>query len=144
MAVAGKWHFSKEVVMAYRQRSGSIMHQADILELYIMELMQLQDVLSVGKLYNRSLTRFATPLRYVFENRNRLSEPKYQKYVESCASYPNDLLAEYANYDTLPLSQKCGIRLRIFRAQFLLKSLGLLMLFVRAFRKFKRILFHNK
>lgn len=138
MAVAGKWHFSKEVVMAYRQRSGSIMHQADILELYIMELMQLQDVLSVGKLYNQSLTRFAPPLRYVFKHRTRLSEPKYQKYVESCASYPNDILAEYAGFDEFPLSKKSKILLRILWSQFLLKSLRLFMFPKRVYRKLRK------
>ena len=140
MAVNGKLRYCDEVVMAYRQRSGSIMHESDPLELSIMELMLLQDVLSVGKLYAQTLVRFAIPLLYVFQNREKLKDPKYQKYLENCASYPHDVLAEYASYDQLPLQQKVRIRLRLEMAQVLKKIVSVLVLPWRLCKKIERII----
>ena len=49
LAVSGKWKYTRELVFAYRQRGGSIMHQADPVELAISELMIFQDVLCKKK-----------------------------------------------------------------------------------------------
>lgn len=140
LAVAGKWRYRDETVMAYRQRSGSIMHESDPLELSIMELMLMQDTYCVGKLYGQTLARFGRPLLYVFRNRAGLQEPKYQKYLENCAQYPHDILAEYASYDRLPLLGKTRVLLRLATALTLQKLLKILALPWRLCKKIKRTL----
>jgi len=116
LAIAGKWHQTDDLVMGYRQRDGSIMHTADRLELNILELMLLQDVCRDKKLYFQSLSRFKGPLIYAFKNRAKLSEPRYTKYLDSCAQYPNDILADYLHYDELRALEKCKIWARMICA----------------------------
>lgn len=141
LAVDGKWHYTADVTMAYRQRSGSIMHESDAMELDLMELMLMQDTLQVGKLYWQSLARFCKPLWRVFQNRSRLSDPKYSKYVENCAQYPHDILAEYAGYDQMPRQKQIKILLRLVLAKVLRWAVLLVLPFRRAWRKLGRKVF---
>lgn len=95
LAQIGKWKFSEKVTLAYRQREKSIQHDADLVELAILEAMIYQDILNYnGKCIMKlaTLSRFYRPMRYLEKNKNKLNEPKYSKYIESCAKYDNDIL----------------------------------------------------
>lgn len=117
LAVSGKWQYTQQLVFAYRQRSGSIMHEADPVELAVSELMIFQDVLQKKKLYLASLARFSAPLLYLFQNRNRLQDTKYQKYMENCRLYEHNVLQTLMDYDTLPGYQRLGLRLWLLIAK---------------------------
>lgn len=117
LAVCGKWQYTQQLVFAYRQRSGSIMHEADPVELAVSELMIFQDVLCKKKLYLASLARFANPLICLFQNRNRLGDAKYQKYMDNCRLYEHNVLQTLSDYDTLPGHKRLGLRLWLFTAK---------------------------
>lgn len=140
LAVSGKWHYAKDLVMAYRQRSGSIMHESDRLELCAMELMLLQDTLQVGKLYYQTLSRFANPLQFVFRNRKRLKEPKYAKYLENCVQYPHDLLGELANYSALSWSKRQKLFWLVVLARCCKVPSSVFLFTVRVYRKLTKII----
>ena len=144
LALSGKWKYARDVVIGYRQRGGSIMHKSDELELSIMELMLMQDLHRDGKLYLQSLSRFSKPLRYVFRNRQNLTQPKYEKYLENCAQYPNDILGEILNYDRLPLLKKCKVLLRVFLSVIMKGVFKCVMLGIRVCRKLYKILTGKK
>ena len=93
---AGKSYAFKEIMFAYRQRERSIMHEADMLELSILELMIMQDVLEVGGYRKSSFSRFSRPLNYVLEHQEELDNIKYDKYIQSGMTYPNPKMAGQA------------------------------------------------
>ena len=130
LAITGKWKYTADITMAYRQRSGSIMHESDMLE-----LMLFQDVRQRKKLYLQSLARFADPLRKAFLNRAQLSDPKYAKYLESCAQYPHDILAEYIAYDSQPWHKRAKTHCRLIAASFMKKIASMFLLFRKAWQK---------
>lgn len=107
----GKSAYLPGVTFGYRQRDKSIMHEADSMELMILELMLFQDILNQGGYAFSSLSRFLRPLRGVFRRREELKNPKYGKYMENCAGYPHNLLGELAGYDEKGPWQKLKIRL---------------------------------
>lgn len=106
LAFSGKWKCEKTIMFAYRQRSGSIMHTANPLQNYVVELMIFQDVLCKGFLYHQSLAKYGKSLRYVFQHREELKEEKYQKYLLNCKKYENNILDKIYNYDNLSKSEK--------------------------------------
>lgn len=144
LAITGKWKYTADITMAYRQRSGSIMHESDTLELCLLELLLFQDVLQYGKLYLQSLARFAIPLRKVFLNRSLLTEQKYTKYLENSAQYPHDILSEYTAYDSRPWYKKIKTRCRLILAGILRKIVEIALPFRRAWRKIGRHVFGEK
>jgi len=117
LAVSGKWKYASQTVFAYRQRSGSIMHEADPAELAVSELMIFQDVLCRKTLYLASLARFANPLIYLYKHRSRLGDTKYQKYLENCRQYGHNVLQALSEYDSMPGHKRLGLRLWIFLAK---------------------------
>lgn len=110
LVFSGKWKCEKKIMFAYRQRSGSIMHTANPLQNYIIEVMIFQDVLCKGLLYYQSLTKYGKALRYVFKHREELKEEKYQKYLLSCQKYDHDILGKIYKYDSLDGIEKIQIK----------------------------------
>lgn len=143
LAITGKWKYTADVTMAYRQRSGSIMHESDTLELNLLELLLFQDVLQRGKLYLQSLARFAIPLKRVFLNRSLLTEQKYAKYLENSRQYPHDILAEYCVYDSQPWYKKAKTRCRLALAGVVRRIVMIALRFRRAWQKIGRHVFGN-
>lgn len=141
LAISGKWHYTKDLVMGYRQRGGSIMHESDKLELYIMELMLMQDVCRDQKMCFQTLARFSEPLCYVFKNRKRLTESKYAKYLENCAQYPNDILSENLHYEQLPWHQKGKVWLRVCLSVALKGIFKAVLFGIRVYRKLYKMVF---
>lgn len=109
LAVSGKWKYDPRMVFAYRQRSSSIMHTADQMEFRLSELMILQDVLCKGKLYTQSMAHYAKSLRYVFHNREKLGEARYQKYIENCKQYEHNVIGQICEFDRGGLGKKMVI-----------------------------------
>ncbi len=98
----------------YRQHDSSIMHEADVMELSILELMLYQDILNSGQYAICSLSRFMKPLNYVYKHRNELLNRKYDKYLSNCKLYPNNILKEILEVEVLPLRKKYALKMRAF------------------------------
>lgn len=140
LLVSGKWYYAKDLVIGYRQRGGSIMHEADRLELYVLELMLMQDVLEAGKMPIQTRIRYARPMRYVFWHRERLSNPKYAKYLENCAQYPKNILGEIAGYDQASFLKKIKTLLKISIASLMRVVLVAMIYGIRVIRKIRKII----
>ena len=95
----GKVKHMDLVGFAYRQRDKSIVHEADKMELAILELLLYQDVLNSGGFRISSLSRFSKPLDFVYKNREFLKNTKYEKYKEIGRKKGNDILSEMKELD---------------------------------------------
>lgn len=138
LACAGAWHYDSKIQFAYRQRDKSIMHEADVLELNILEVMLLQDTMQKGKLPVCCFAKYAGPLRYVFENRNGLKLTKYKKYLESSQQYPYDYLNKICIYDNLKLFAKIKFDLFIFGVRINRFIFDRIMMFYKIYWKIER------
>lgn len=78
----------------YRQRDKSIMHEADRIELSLLEIALFQDCLNHGAMKRSSFSRFYKPLQYLRANRSSIITGKYDKYINNCSGYPNDILQQ--------------------------------------------------
>lgn len=119
--LAGKSKHIPLMSFGYRQRDESIMHEADKIELSILELSLYQDILNSNGYKYSSLSRFCKPLRYLFLNRESLSDKKYSKYLSSCSEYKYDLLGKLNRYDELSEKEKMGLA-RLVRKSILCKK----------------------
>lgn len=117
----GKWKYLNDVAFSYRQRDKSIMHEADILELSIIELLLYQDILNKYKKENYSRSRFFRPLKYVFDNRRQLNDEKYRKYVLDASKYQNNIIDRIKKYDEGTFIQKIRFHIELRWSQFLAK-----------------------
>lgn len=111
LAYSGKWKYEKTIMFAYRQRSGSIMHTANPLQNYIIEIMIFQDILCKGFLYRQSLAKYGKALRYVFAHRVELQEEMYKKYLLNCQKYENNILDKIYKYDSLCEREKVKFKI---------------------------------
>jgi len=93
----GKSKHIKRVGFGYRQREKSIVHELDILESHIMNLMLYQDILNYGKMRASSLAKFCSHLEYVYNHRQEMKNERYYKYFRNCRMYGNDILLEMYN-----------------------------------------------
>lgn len=112
----GKSKHLSGVMFGYRQRSGSIMHKADWLELNIAELLLFQDVRNGGGYWLSTCSRFSRPLMYVFKHREQLKNEKYRKYLNNGKKYPNDYLDKIVNYQNMNTMEKLKFRLFLFES----------------------------
>ena len=92
IGLLGEFHYIDDVMFAYRQRSGSIMHASDKLELCILEILVLQDILNVNKEILSSLSRMRKYIVFLYKNKQALSDSKYLKYKTSANRYKNNVL----------------------------------------------------
>lgn len=111
LAFSGKWKYEQVIMFAYRQRSGSIMHTANPLQNYIVELMIFQDVLCKGFLYRQSTAKYNRALQYVFKHRDELKEEKYKKFLLNCEKYDHNILEMIQNYEDSNFVQKLSFRI---------------------------------
>ena len=121
LAASGRIKYSEEITFAYNQRKSSIMHNMDIVEHDVLELMLYQDVLNYKErtgVYLRGIIgRMFFPLLRCIKNRQKLADSKYQKYLRSCAAYDNDIVGELANiYSFYPVYKKASFCFRIMQA----------------------------
>lgn len=103
---AGKSKRLPQLAFGYRQRDYSIIQSADTLELNILELALCQDVVNRSGLKSSTLSRFAKPMRYVFDRREKLQDEKYRKYLASCSRYGHNYLGEIAQFDSLSTAEQ--------------------------------------
>lgn len=103
----GKIKYDKECSFAYRQRTNSIMHNADILELDILEISLMQELYNAKCFRFSSLSRFYLPLKNIYKNRNNLDQERYRKYIIDNSKYDNDFISYFRNWDNLKSRIKC-------------------------------------
>ena len=94
-------------MLAYRQRSGSIMHASDKLELCILEILVLQDIMNVNREIFGSFSRMRRRIVYLYLNRRDLSNDKYLKYKANASMFSNNVLNK--------IEQINSIQFNIFR-----------------------------
>ncbi len=90
-----KWAYDDQVTFAYRQRSGSIMHGSENVELDLTELMIYQDVMNdSGPFVMRAAarSRMYRPMKALIKNRAMIREETCGKYLKSSRAYPHDVL----------------------------------------------------
>lgn len=104
--VTGKSKHMKIMGFGYRQRDLSIMHEADIIELKLLELSLFQDCVNSGKFCISNMAHFSNVFRYVFKNRKKLKNKKYKKYFDSCKKYNNNYIGKLLHYDVLSTKEK--------------------------------------
>ncbi len=114
IACAGNWNYRSDITLAYRQREKSIMHDADKLELNIVELLLFDDCMSKGKYKFSSLARFYKPLKGCLNGREHLSDKKYDKYYNGYKlSEKNSVLNNLKSYNELSVLKKLALHLHI-------------------------------
>lgn len=106
---AGRAKHLPAMSFGYRQRDKSIMHEADPMELKLVELCLYQDTLNEKGLKLAGCSRFWGPIKWVWTHRDQLGEPKYLKYRKSCTLYPNNILGKIEKFDQLPSLEKLKI-----------------------------------
>ena len=111
LALAGKWKYVDMVSFSYRQRDKSIMHEADRVELSLLELLLYQDVRQKRRFFFSTMSRFARPMRFLYSHREALSAVKYQKYLLSAQKYSHDFVGAVAAAQS-PWN-RCGLLLQI-------------------------------
>lgn len=121
IASCGKWKYNSNIAFAYYQRDSSIMHQADKLELAIIELMLYQDILNYDRSVKQSLklatlSRFYKPFSYVYKHRTQLHDAKYAKYLNNCKNYKNDFIGRMS--ETMTISRRIYFRLTSLKMLF--------------------------
>lgn len=117
--LAGKTRAIQGMSFAYRQRDASIMHEADKLELSIIELLLFNDVIQKNAFTNSSLSRFTLHINYVFKHRQELQLDKYKKYINFSCKYDYNILEKIINYDQLTKKEKKNFDNYIKKTQFL-------------------------
>lgn len=118
LAFSGKWKYIDRNVFSYRQRDKSIMHEADILELKLLEVMLYQDVSIKKKMMAQSYARFYGQVKYVYTHRAELGATRYEKYRVKSSEYENDLIGFLEKYDSAPLKDKNKFFWFMRKAQF--------------------------
>ena len=116
IAALGEFSYSSEVTFTYRQRSGSIVHEAKELELQIMEMLLLQDILCKGIFVREALARCYVPMHNCYQNRDSLKQ--YSKYIQCSQTYDNDYLGDCLKYDHASLLDKMKLHGFMNRAAF--------------------------
>lgn len=114
--ISGKTMHINRMSFGYRQRDLSIMHEADKLELLILEVLLFNDVIKKGVFINSSYSRFILPIKYLLKNRKNLELEKYKKYIEFSYRYENNILERIVNYDELDKKEKSRIKRFIKKA----------------------------
>lgn len=92
IGLLGEFYYIDDLMFAYRQRSGSIMHTVDKLELCITHMLMLQDILNVGKEYSSSFARMKDKVLFVLDNKQRMTDEQYKKYMCNACLYDNNIL----------------------------------------------------
>lgn len=105
----GKWVWLDIVAFSYRQRDKSIMHEADKMELALIELLLLQDVRLKNKYQYATMSRFSRPLNCVFDNRKKLLDEKYAKYIKEISHCADGLVEKLIRFEELRLKEKIKV-----------------------------------
>lgn len=118
LAFTGKWKYIDRNAFSYRQRDKSIMHEADVLELKLLEVMLYQDISNKKKMMPQSYARFYLRIKYVFKHRAELGMARYEKYRIKSSEYKNDLIGFLEKYDSTSLKEKNKFFWFMRKAQF--------------------------
>lgn len=127
LAIQGKWKYSDKIAFAYYQRPRSIMHEADPMELAILEAMIYQDILNYPKvplgLKLATKARFRSSMIYIDQNSEQLAygadgsigESRYRKYLNNCEKYGNNVLRKRKGFLSMTFARYYyAVRRRLF------------------------------
>ncbi len=103
---SGKIKYLPINAFGYRQRPVSIMSSADTIELYLLEMLLMQDLLESGGYLFSTLSRYSLPLIYLFKQRETLADVKYAKYINHSCEYQTDIIGLLSNYDLLNFKER--------------------------------------
>ncbi len=127
---AGRWVYLPEVTFAYRQRSHSIMHETDQVELCALEVLLYEDCLYKKKFAFSTASRFSGPFDFCMKHKDSLNDEKYKKYLEMSAQSKSKFLYRIANYANLSFVGKLSLRIRLCFvniSRFFYRALGVLL-----------------
>ena len=134
LAKKAKWAYSDKVTFEYVQRGGSIMHDADELELSILEAMIFQDIQNDDcprALRSSARSRMYRPMLTCFQSREKITEDAYGKFLRSSAARAHDYIGMLSSWKQQNLFRKAGFLLLLFR-------MGLSRFYFRASDKIRR------
>ena len=120
---AGKTKHIKLNSFAYRQREKSIMHQADMIELNVLEILLYEDIVSGKNASISDISRFAYPMSFLYKNRHLLSQQKYRKYINFSDEGKIGFLSGLNNFQKCSLIYRIRIVARIFEARIIRRML---------------------
>ena len=120
---AGKTKHIKLSSFAYRQREKSIMHQADMIELNVLEILLYEDIVSGNNASISDISRFAYPMSFLYKNRHLLSQQKYRKYINFSDEGKIGFLSGLNNFQKCSLIYRIRIVARIFEARIIRRML---------------------
>jgi len=107
--LTGKTKYINSTTFAYRQRSSGITSSSNTMELYLNELLIMQDVFNKNSFLLSSYAKFYTPIIYVLKNRNELKNVKYEKFYIESSKYNNNFIKYFFDYNKLEFHEKLKI-----------------------------------
>lgn len=137
ICTAGKIKKVDGVAFCHYQREGSITHTEKQFEIYVLQLVFLQDVYNKNTFRFCSLCRFHREINTVFQKRNLLSNSKYQKIISYCNQFDNNFLQLFYDFDNTSILKK------FFTIAFLFKEKLSFLLF-KIFNRIYRLKMHMK
>lgn len=102
----GKISKDNNTTFCYFQRHNSIMHDSDNLELYLVELLMFEDILTKKMgFYHSSISRFFKPMWVCFYNRKKIIDnQKFDKYLKKRDL--NSIITNIIFFDSKPLLKR--------------------------------------
>ena len=107
----GKIYHISDLSFGYRQLNNSMYHSFNYVEKCVREILVVQVIKNTGGYNFSTCARYKDHVFTVFENRNELSQEKYQKYFRHSNKYKNDYLQKFKDYDNANIFGKLGINL---------------------------------
>lgn len=98
-------HF-QDPAFGYRQRDTGIMRTSDRVDLDLLEMLLFQDVQETGKLRRSSLAKFCVPTLRVWKYREKLKEPKYDKYFLAAQQKEGDNITCLRDWEDTSVQEK--------------------------------------
>ena len=104
--LAGKAMHFQDPAFGYRQRDTGIMRTSDRVDLDLLEMLLFQDVQETGKLRRSSLAKFCVPTLRVWKYREKLKEPKYDKYFLAAQQKEGDNITCLRDWEDTSVQEK--------------------------------------
>lgn len=113
---SGKIFHLPHTTFMYRQRNDSLMHDLDLFELNVNEVLSFQFIRSSGGFHFSTLAKYKHALEYVFRSRTKLERERIAKYMQFGLYIKNDYLSMMKSYKALSFLGKIQIRLLLFES----------------------------
>lgn len=98
LLIIGDIVYNKKKIFEYRKNDDGIMRTADYNENCFMEVIHLQAIMNKGMRFRFSnKRRFWHALRDLYRAKDKLENPKYDKYINFIKYHDNDIFTKYMN-----------------------------------------------